>query len=220
MSAYSSLQLTVASTLHFVYHLIFTITCHVGTLTPFHTWGLRPKDGKDAAPRWQPLALNTCDSRIQALRSHFTTWHHLHQLHACHQHRALKRCTCSFVESHLHSNPVKQARQRSQNFLKEETEAQMRRNVPHGHTWMPYPLGDTTRNSKERKRQETTHRGSFKEAVKWRNCCLVKTHTFLFSVIILTRVLWLDDKYGLLLITFTAHTSAVAGEKDNDRLHE
>lgn len=30
----SSLQFKVASTLHFLYLLIFTITCHVGTLIP------------------------------------------------------------------------------------------------------------------------------------------------------------------------------------------
>lgn len=61
---------------------------------------------------------------------------------------------------------------------------------------------------------ETLQRGKGrKELIKGplrRNCCFLKTHTFLFSIIILTRALWLDDKHGLLLITFTAHTSSVA----------
>ena len=39
-------------------------------------------------------------------------------------------------------------------------------------------------------------------------------------IIILTRALWLSDKYGLLLIIFTAHTSSVADKKDTDCLHE
>lgn len=79
---YSSLQLTVVSTLqYFSYHLIFTISCQVGTLIP--TPPLRTEtQGWEAPPlKWQTLDLNTCSSGIQALRSHFTTQHHLHQHH-------------------------------------------------------------------------------------------------------------------------------------------
>lgn len=101
-----------------------------------------------------------------------------------------------------------QARQRSQNFLKEEMRLERKETYLVGiPEWPICPV----------RPPETLQRGKGrKEHIKGplrRNCCFLKTHTFLFSIIILTRALWLDDKCGLLLVTFTAHTSSVAGRR-------
>lgn len=97
-------------------------------------------------------------------------------------------------------------------FLNEKAE-----HVPRGHSWTPHPAGETVRNGgKERQIRAR------KDPLSPNMGKLLFCHfPHIFIVIILTRILCLDDKYGLLLITFTAHTSSVSGDKEsNNHLHE
>lgn len=119
---------------------------------------------------------------------------------------AFRQGARSFVESHLPSIPVKWARQRWQNFLNEKAE-----HVPRGTAERP------TQQGRPSGTEERTH----KDPLSPNMGKLLFCHFPHIFVIKLTRILRLGDNYGLLLITFTAQTSSVAGDKESkNRLHE